>query len=316
MNYTELLDTKIPQIAFGLLGLASLVALHKNAMKYDIPMWMNKLNRDAAKATEDAEFRKTELEKTEAEIAKLPVPAPIAPISRAQEARLRMFPKLMLFTGLLAAVSLYVGLFHSIPTENTRWPVYAGWFFLAATLLLYLGVTKLQAYYSRVQLLNKRYLLEKAGNSDKKFATLEEVIEYYPHLVGLRLELADQKSLAGKYGEAVEILKKAAETAPETLDVAIAEASIQLRSKNPGGCETALERAERCKKAPTDPRIELYRAALEEERGNHEKAMEYARNAVNMDKEFCELISQKDSSLEVIRSMLEKEKLLEIISNP
>lgn len=300
MDLGELMNSNLPAIGCAVLAALFLLELYKFVKKTDIPSWMRRLNNDVARAANDKDFLAAQLKKTETELAAKPTPNPIREITFVQEHRLRGLPRLILILSLVGVASCYIGLFWN--GQDARWPVYLGWVLLTFAAMLYLRVSPLLERYSRAQLLNRKYLLQKvAGDTDQK-ETLRELMRYYPETVGLRMEMADRLASEGKIAEALEELAKAAANEPENVDVTMMRVSMLLRKNQAGEAEKLLAEAEKLPRQPLDPRDELYRAALAEKRGEKEKTGEYLAKARERNAGVCEIMLKNDAALAGLRT--------------
>lgn len=285
-----------PKAIVTLVGLGLLYELRKYKRKNDVAAWLREMYARTAKAAKDENYRQSEIADADAEIAKYPVPDPIVPITNKQQIRIAAFPKMLFMSGLTGMVFLYFGLFETMP-EGVKWPVYAGWGFLAVTFVLYWMAEKTRPYYRRVQQLNRKYLLQKAGGDADRFDTLKEVLQYYPNVSELWLELGDQYAVDKRYDDAVAAMQSARAIAPEKIDLAIIEASFHLRRHDAEAVTRVLNEAEQLKKADTDPRIAIYRGALALQKNEKKTALRYGKEALELDPDFTERLVKNDKGL-------------------
>ncbi len=294
-----------PKVLATLMGACFVYVLLKYKRKHDAQSWIRYIYATSAKAEKNERFRQDELADANAELAGLPVPNPIVPISRKRQIRYAAFPKMLFMSGLTAAVFLYMAILDAAP-EDMQWLRYAGWAFLAFTGVLYWLTERERPYFRRVQQLNRKYLLQKAGRDPERFATLREVLEYYPNLSELWLELGDQYAVDKRYDEAVEAMATARKLSPEKLDFAIVEASFQLRRGDADALSKVLDGAEGLKRAPSDPRIAIYRAAVALLRNEKKTALRYGRDAMALDSDFTEQLVKKDAGLQGLAALWEE----------
>lgn len=285
-----------PKIVFVLTAAGMLYEMRKYKRKHDVAAWLREMYAKTTRAASDEEFRRAELADAEANIAKYPVPNPVRPITNKQQVRIAAFPKFMFMTAISGTVFLYFGLFETM-RQGVKWPVFVGWGFLALTFILYIMSERTRPYYSRVQQINRKYLLQKAGGDKERFDSLRQVLEYYPVLPELWLELGDQYAVAGQMDKAVDAIEKARELAPENMDLAIVLASFELRRKHREKALKALDEAELLKKAPSDPRVAVYRAAVALQANEKRKAEKLGEEAVELDKDFTRQLLQRDEGL-------------------
>ncbi len=291
--------------AFATLGgLAFVYVLLKYKRKHDASAWIKYIYATSARAEKNERFRQDELADANAEIAKLPVPDPIVPISNRQQIRYAAFPKMLFMSGLTAAVFLYMTIVGAAP-EDMEWLSYAGWGFLAFTGFLYWLAERSRPYFRRVQQLNRKYLLQKAGGDAERIETLREVLEYYPNIADLWLELGDQYAVEKRFDEAVSAIAKARELAPEKIDLAIVETSFQLRRGDAAAAAKALDAAEGLPRAASDPRIAIYRAAVALLKNEKKTVLRYGREAMELDADFTEQLVKKDAGLAELAALWE-----------
>jgi tetratricopeptide (TPR) repeat protein len=292
-----------PMIGFIILGLGVNYLLLRYKRKHDLNEWMQRLTRDAGRAATDEDFRRRELAATEAELARYATPETITPVKRNQEVYMQTFPKFIWVVGIAAMVITFMGLF--LPRQEGRgnWEIYVGPGLLAVTGLLLLLTEKVRSSYGRVQMLNRKYLLHKAANeSEKLLPVMEEILLYYPLVPGLRLEHADQLARANRMDEAIEAVKLAEEMAPNNADLKIVEMSFQLRAGRLAKAEIILKQLWDMPLSLSDPRRELFAAAMDLRRGNEKGAEENLEKAVELDKAFSEKFLSLDQTLSALNA--------------
>jgi tetratricopeptide (TPR) repeat protein len=202
----------------------------------------------------------------------------------------------MFISGIMGWIGIYIGLFENT-TPDVGWPAYAGAGFIALAGVFYLLSERARPYYRRVQQLNRKYLLEKAGPDAARCATLREVLEYYPAMTALWTELAEQYAAEKQYTEAIAAARKARELEPENVDCVLIEASFLHRVGEEEAMAKALNEAEKLRKIPSDPRIVIYRGALALRRNDKKGALRYGREAMDLDGDFTEKLVQQDEGL-------------------
>ncbi len=294
-----------PKAATILASLGLLYAIRRYNQKNDGTSWLRHIYASAEKAAKDEQYRQNELADANTQIAQYPTPNPIEPITEKQQRRLGFFPKMMFMTGLSAVVCIYLGLFSDDPTAAT-WALLSGFGFLALTALFYWSAEKTRPYVRRVQELNRKYLLLKAGKDEERFATLREIMAYYPTVAELWLEMGDQHAVAGRLDDAVASVKKARALSPGHIDLPLVEASFHLRRQDAQAAEDALDVAENLKKAPSDPRIAVYRGAAALQKKDKETAAQQGKEALTLDRSFTEKLLEKDPGLKDFAAFLEQ----------
>ena len=293
-----------PKAFVTLIGIGLVLEMRKYKRKNDPAAWLRDIYARTAKAAQNEEYRLAELADADTQIAQCPTPNPITPITNRQQVCIAGFPKMLFMTGLSGCVFLYLGLFETMPS-GVAWPVYTGWAFLALTAVFYWFSERIRPYYRRAQQLNRKYLLQKAGKDPARLETLKEVLEYYPSLTQLWLELADQNAVEKRFDEAVDAVRKARAIAPGEMDLALVEASFQLRRGDTDAVTKLLNEAENMKKAATDPRLVIYRAAAALQRNEKKTALRQGKEALELDGDFTETLLKRDEGLAELAALWE-----------
>lgn len=296
-----------PILAYAAVGVAVSYLFLRYKRRNDLNDWMRRLTQDATRAAGDEEYRLRELEATETELAKFPVPESIVPVKRNQEVYMQTLPKFIWVMGTGAIVITFMGLFMPRAEGRANWEIYAGPALLAVSVLLLLVTEKVRSSYGRVQMLNRKYLLYKAGNElEKLLPVMREILEYYPLVPGLRLENADQLAKSGRLDDAIAEVKKAQEMAPDNADLKIIEMSFQLRNGQLAKAELILKQLRDMPLTLSDPRRELFAAAMDLRRGNDKGAEENLRQAIELDKAFSKKFLPLDPTLADLNALAEK----------
>ncbi len=286
-----------PKAVAILISLGLLHLLLKYKRNNDPAAWLRKIYASMTKGEKDEEYRQTELADANAEIAKTPKPENLAPLTNKQHVRIAAFPKLMFMAGLTGIVFVYMGLFETMP-EGVTWPIFAGGVFLVLAGVLYWMSEKGRPQFRRAQQLNRKYLLQKAGKDAERFDTMKELLEYYPSVPELWMELGEQYGADERYGEAVDAVRKAREIAPEKINFAIVELSFLVRKKDPEGMTKTLAEAEKLETSPSDPRVAIYKGAQALLRNEKKVAGRYGKEAMELDANFTEQLVKKDEGLQ------------------
>lgn len=297
-----------PMIVFGLAGLGVVYFLLVYRRKNDLRVWLHNLRQMAERAGGDEAFRKEKLAEIESELAKLPVPETIVPVKRKHEASLQTLPTFMFVVGACGVFLFFMGIFRPHPEGRGNWEIYAGPICLAVVALAYAYLERIRPNYSRVQRMNCKYLLQKAGDDPAALDTLTGILEYYPGVPQLWMEKADALASGGRIDEAVEAIKRAVALAPRDLDLSVVEVSFHLRKGSLDDAEKALENVWNLKKVPTDPRPDIYAAAIALRRDDTEKAFEHGERAVGLDRDFLQRFFPRDEGLRDIEKFLRARK--------
>lgn len=300
----------LPMVAYGLCGLGVVYLLITYKRKHDLRDWLNQLRHIAAKASENEAYRKEKLAEAETELAKYPVPESISPVQRKHEAYLQMLPKFMFVVGSCGVFLLFMGLFRPHPEGTSNWEIYVGPACLLFTAYMYFFLERIRPNYARVQQMNCKYLLQKAGNDPESLGTLCEILEYYPGVPQLWMEKADALANDNKLDDAIDAIRHAVALAPQNIDLNIVEVAFHLRKGAAEDAEKALDTVWNLKKAPTDPRPDIYAAAIALRRGDEEKALKHGEKAAELDKDFLERFFPRDEALKEIEKFLKVKKVL------
>lgn len=310
MDVPDLMTSSAPWIVFCAMGFLVVIELFLFCRKNDLLSWKARLDRDARHAAEDPQYRQNELAKTEILLEKTPAPAPVLPVTRQQEFRLGTYPKIILILGVLGVVSLCVGVLFTMP-RDVFWPIWIGWALIAVNIVLYCRLAKPIANHVRVKLLNKKYLFQKAGGDAGRYATLDQIEQYYPDRSLLKLERAEQQAADGKLDAAVTTVEKAFAADSASPELALGLTSLQLRRDDADAAEKALAQAETSLTNAADPRVDVYRAAVFARRGEKEKALEHAGSALKKGEDAVfALVSRDTAALEPLKRLLEAENML------
>ncbi len=308
MNMATIQETILlyaPKTLATLAGVAFAFLLLKYKRKHDASAWLRTIYASAAKAAKNERYRQDELTDVNAELAKLPSPDPIVPLTNRQQIRYTAFPKMLFMTGLTAAVFLYMNFVGGVPPDM-GWVGYAGWGFLVLTGVLYVLTEASRPRFMRVQQLNRKYLLQKAGTDAGRFDTLREILQYYAHIPELWVELGDQYAVDKRYDEAVDALQKARALTPEKIDSAILEVSFHIRRGDADAAIHVLDEAEQLKRIASDPRIAIYRGAAALLKNEKKTALRHGREAMELDSDFTERLVKNDSALEGVGALWEE----------
>lgn len=285
------------------IGVGIVVFLFRYKKSRDFRSWVNRLRTDAAIAARDKDFRNAELEKVERELAEYPRPEPIVPGKRSHEVYIQAIPPFIWLNGMIGVFVTFMGLSHS-PAEGERnWMLYLGPAVLVVVGVLILVLEKFRSSYMRVQLLNRKYMLVKAGERyAEALAILAEILEYYPNVPELHMEKADQcTKVEGRLDEAVDSVRRARELKPGGLDWAIVELSFLLRLGRTPEAGKLVKILPEFNPSPSDPRPEIYCAALELQNNDKKKAKKHLKKAMELDGEFIAEFLDRDPSLAEIK---------------
>lgn len=314
MNISDL-EKNFPQIIYGICAIGAIFWILRYRKSRDLAAWLQTLRQSAVRASKNKEYREAQLADAEAEIAKYPVPDSVTPIKRSHEMMLQVLPRflfLLTFSGLFFT---YMGLFPQGGEGRTNWELYVGPGLLALTAFAIVKLELVRRNYGRVQQLNRKYLLQKAGIDPARHETMRQVLEYYPGVAQLWLEHADQLAVSERMDDALAAIKKARELSPDSLDMAVVELSFLIRAGKTEKADEALKKIESMPRVETDPRAELYSAALYLKHNEIKKARKNLEKALELDRGFCESILPLDKSLADAYALACREGLLDSPEN-
>ncbi|MCD8141213.1 MAG: hypothetical protein LUE17_15860 [Planctomycetaceae bacterium] len=303
----EELALHLPRIAFGAVCLAVLYALFRYKKINDFTLWMREQHRDMTRAAADSAFCRETLAQTDAALAAFGPEAAAAPVTKRQEVVLRAYPRMMFLLGGMGLAMIFVAVVSPADTGRADWPLYVGPVILLATAVMYYFHRRERRAFGRVQLLNRKYLLEKTLNDPAMFDTMRELLLYYPNLVPLWMEMASQYAEKGDMAAAYRVLRDADASVGDNLDLALTEVAFKLRQKEYNAAEKRLKAAESCPRQATDPRIALYYAAIAFEKGDAQTARRRYEEAVGLDSRFVGQFMPQDAALLGLKTMIEGE---------
>lgn len=311
MEYEQILRYAA-MIGCAALGLAISYLVYRYRQKYNLNTWIKQLQDDITKASGDESYRQAQLRETEAKLAEFHLPDPVQPITRNQEYYLQAVPKMLFWLGCGGAILTFLGLFQPRVEGARNWMIVAGPVFLATCGIVYLMMRSMRYHYSYLQLLNKKFLLLKAGNElEKSIPALKTLLEHYPSVPELWMEMSDQLAKAGRLDDALKAVNEAAKLAPNHVDVVMIELSLQIRRGALREAKDILDTLPNYKTLPTDPRQSLYTAALYLKKNEPAKALEAAKKALELDKKFSEKFVTLDPTLQDVDALLREKKLVE-----
>lgn len=292
-------------------GLAATRLAYRYRQKHSPAIWVRQLHADIGKAAGDECFRQSELRETEAKMTELRPPIDSQPLTRAQEYYLQTVPGMLFLLVCGGAVLMFLGVFQGIIAGMRNWMSIAGPVLLAIAAVVCLAMRGGRRRYAYLQLLNKKFLLFKAGNElEKAIPVLKTLLEHYPSAPELWMEMADQLARTGKLDDALQAVNKAAELAPKHIDVAMMGLSLQLRRGALRQAREILATLPTYRTLPADPRQSLYAAALSLKENEAGKALAAAKKAIELDRAFTEKFVALDPALQDVALFLKEKKLV------
>ncbi len=303
----EELALHLPRIAFGAVCLAIVYALFRYKKTNDFTLWMREQHRDMTRAAEDSAFCRETLAQTTAALAAFGPEAAATPVTKRQEVVLRAYPRLMFFLGGMGMAMIFVAVVSPSDTGRGDWPLYVGPVIMLATAIMYYYHRRERRAFGRVQLLNRKYLLEKTLNDPAMFDTMRELLRYYPSLVPLWVEMATQYAEKGDMAAAYRVLRDADESVGDNLDLALTEVAFKLRQKEFKSAEKRLKAAESYPRQASDPRIALYFAVIALEKGDSDEAKRRYDEAIGLDSRFVGPFITQEPIFSGLKTMIQGE---------
>ena len=205
--------------------------LYRYGKEVNLQAWFAKLRADAQRAVTDTGFRAAELADAENKLANAPKSIIRITIKKNHEVFLYVLPKIMMFLALFGVGLGYLGIFRVSPDVETNWAVYVALFFFLMVGALMVITDALRADYFRVQQLNRKYVMVKAGEDHSAIlSTLKELLGHYPQVPELWVEYADQLARCGRVADALSSIEDVRRRAPGSMDLAIVELSLSIRN--------------------------------------------------------------------------------------
>ncbi|MDR1520049.1 MAG: hypothetical protein LBU23_07900 [Planctomycetota bacterium] len=297
----------LPRVVYSAFAAWALFRLWTEKTQHDPRARIDALSRDAARAARDRKFRADELAGAEAELAALSGDGSEPfPISVVIEALIAKTPAASLYAGAIGVFTLYFGIFHQPAGDSANWPLMVGLFLLGLVLLFFWFYRRFEGRLARVRALIRKYLMLKAGNElEPLLQTLAAIREYYPDRPELLLESADRLAAAARLEEAVGAVRQAREMRPDNLDFALLETSYLIRDGRLAEAGEALARVEaNFARAPTDPRLDIYLAALAAAENRIGAAWERLEKALQLDSAFSKGFIGLDQTLMGLEKIL------------
>ncbi|MCD8349457.1 MAG: hypothetical protein LUC93_02435 [Planctomycetaceae bacterium] len=297
----------LPRIAFGIVCLVVVYVLFRYKKKNDFNLWMREQHRDITRAASDAAYCQETLAETKAALAAFGQETVASPLTKRQEVVLRAYPRLMFLLGGMGVAMIFVAVVSPTETDGVDWPLYAGPIVLVAAAVMYYFHRRERRAFTRVQLLNRKYLLEKTLNHGEMFETMRELLKYYPNLVPLWVEMATQHAEKGDMAAAIAVIRDAEAEVGDNLDLALTEISFRLRQKDVKAAEKRLKRAESYPRQASDPRIALYFGAIALEKGDQEEAKRRFDEAMGLDSRCVGQFITQDQVFLSLKTLVEEE---------
>lgn len=280
--------------------------------------WAEKPRQIAAKVAKDESLRHAELADIDAKLAALPRAEPVEPVPVRLESKMRILPSMMMAFAIVGLMMTFLALFHAgetVPVFKTipggsmgRMLLALGVFMIAMTAPLYFWSERTRQSLGRAYQLARKYYIYRAGKDPARFETLREIMEYYPETASLWLELADQQAESGEYEEAVRSARKGGEIAPKSVEYLIAEASYQIRREKWKSAEKTVARAAEMRLGRSDPRVEIYGAAVLLGQGRDEEAVTLVQDGKKKDWRSVKRYLMMDPALRDLKAFLDAKK--------
>lgn len=302
----------LPKALYIVCAVGVVYLLLRFKRRNDLAVWFKILREHSAKANDDDNFRIRELRRAEADLAENPLPDSVEPMKRNHEYYVHAVPKLLFITGLGGVIILYLGLFKPESEPGSNWMIVVGPLLLLAVGAAILATAGMRRNYGHVQRLNRLYIMQKAGKDvDASLKTMENIMKFYPVVPELWLERADMLVKLGRLDEGLKAIHKSRELSPADMDLAVIEVSYYFRKNDLASAAPIVESLAGMRKAETDPRPNIYAAALALKRNDKKSAKDEAEWALKLDTAFTKRFLSRDETLAGLAEFMKENRLVE-----
>ncbi len=286
----------LPDCLFFILGAAIVFEMVRYRRRFDTDVWTKNVAARVRQAENDRDALESRLQDIDAELGALPSRPP-APVPMERDIQFRTYPTIMLMAVICGIILLYIGMFHSLPKDGVRWPLFAGLALMGVTLVAYWQLWRHRGPFFTVRLLHEKYRLEKVADMPGRLDSLRRVLAYYPNLPGIWMEYAHEQFVLGDNDGARESIRKIEELLPNSPEPGVLLARFWLRQGDYARAEEAIGQAEEHASGRPDARMMLFRAAVALQRGDRTTADELIGKARDMDANMVEEMLFHDETL-------------------
>ncbi len=281
---------------FFILGAAIVFEMVRYRRRFDTVAWTKAVAARVWQAENDRDALESRLQDIDAELRALPSRPP-APVPMEKDIQFRTYPTIMLMAVICGIILLYIGMFHSLPKDGVRWPLFAGLGLMGVTLVAYWQLWRNRGPFFTVRLLHEKYQLEKVADRPGRLESLRRILVYYPKLPGLWMEYAHEQFVVGDDKGARESIRNIEELLPNSPEPGVLLARFWLRQGEYARAEEAIGQAEEHISGLPDARITLFRAAMALQRGDRTAADELTGKARETDAKMVEAMLLHDETL-------------------
>lgn len=256
--------------------------------------------RKLARAASDKEYRGEELRKIDALLARsLPLPTDIPPVPKPEEGK-RIFAPILLAVGIIL---LWGGVFAR--EERGVW-FYGGIGSCLLATVIMLATLRRRKRERLARLLRFRADLRRLDGARGRTAEdLRELLKLTPWDDAAWAELSDDLAAEGDLNSALEAVRHAARLDPRYDEYQIIQVSLALRLGKPDLAKSAISAWKNLDNAGADdPRLVIYRAAIELAEGRREEAAK-SLQSILLDADGAPEYLDTDQALEGIKGLLQ-----------
>lgn len=280
--------------------LAFLVALAVLLVRY-VNNSVDKEFRSLARAASDEEFRAGEIARLDALLkGRLPLPADVQPLPGPASGGRGALPPILMALGVILLWGA-----GAVQKGRMPWIYGGGAALLLATLIMLLTLKRRTWARTARQLLFRADLKRLAGDRAAAAADLRELLRLTPWDDSAWAELSDDLAAMGDLPGAMGAMEKASGVDPRYDEYRMLEASLAIRLGRLDRAREAIEAwAALDGVAEDDPRLAIYRAALQLAEGNRDSAASSLKKAL-LDEDAAGLkFLDTDQALAGVRDLL------------
>ncbi len=244
--------------------------------------------RNLARAVNDPDFRRGEIERMNAALAgELPLAPEVAPLPKPASGFRGALPPVLLALGVIL---LWGG--GAVPRDKQIW-YYGGMLAIVlAAGIMFLTVRRRKFARTARHLLFRADLQRLDDNRGRAIADLRELLKLTPWDDSAWAELSDDLAAVGKLPEALAAMEEASRLDPRYDEYRMITASLAIRARQLDQAREALAKwTELDGVNSDDPRLAVYQAALRLAEGHREEATAFLRKA---------LAAQEDEELDFL----------------
>ena len=264
-----------------------------------VNLTVDKEFRNLARAVSDKEYRDGELARAGSFLADfLPLPPETTPVSAPGGKK--ALPPILMAVG---AFLLWCGAV--LPESGSVW-LYSGAAAMLAAAIVMLATLRSRKWERVARLLRFRADLRRIDDDHAGAAAdLRELVRLTPLDDAAWAELSDDLAAVGQFEDALDSVRQASRLDPRYEEYRMIETSLCIRMGRLEKAREALNAwAELPGMGPDDPRVVIYRAALDLAEGRHDRAADSIRNILRENDGQSLVFLDSDKALAEVRALL------------